>query len=317
MATDINGKELKHNDLAIYGNKLNEMTFPKFSSIEMNLFWAVASQISNQDRRGGIYDYQEITFTFKELATLTGLKSRSANRLAKYLKEIMDKLDKAALISETDVKGQPYKFYKFNIFPGFEADAETKKLTVQINPKALPYLTKLTENFTVYDLEKFFGLKSKYSKTLYRIISQYPKFGWVTQDREKLCELLGVPKSYRSSKHFNLFTSRILDPAVEELKPIFKGLKYELITEKKGKGRPTITAIKFTFQRFKPPYTSLTQKKELKDKDTDAKNYNDSSKISKPKIKSDRKKKSNNKNNKSQNKPNESNGLNLLQDFMK
>lgn len=108
-----------------------------------------------------------------------------------------------------------------------------------------------------------------------------------------------------------------MDPAVEELKPIFKGLKYELITEKKGKGRPTITAIKFTFQRFKPPYTSLTQKKELKEKDADAKNSNDSSKIFKPKIKSDRKKKSNNKNNKSQNQPNESNGLNLLQDFMK
>ncbi|HDX6325369.1 TPA: replication initiation protein, partial [Campylobacter fetus subsp. venerealis] len=93
-------------------------------------------------------------------------------------------------------------------------------------------------NFTIWKLQEYSNLNSKYTQTLYRILKQFrnSEDGKVTIFKNKWDEFrdfMDIPKSYQMSD----IDKQILKPAIKELsaerdlfndkKPIFENLTYK------------------------------------------------------------------------------------------
>jgi plasmid replication initiation protein len=105
----------------------------------------------------------------------------------------------------------------------------------------IPYLTKLYNKVTTYDLRRVARVDSVNTLRLFEMLMQFRKTGWVYLELEALRASLGLSEAYQ---RFNNFRQRVIDPAVNELREkCGLDIEYELIKE----GR-FFTAIKFSFR---------------------------------------------------------------------
>lgn len=105
----------------------------------------------------------------------------------------------------------------------------------------IPYLTKLYNKVTTYDLRRVARFDSVNTLRLFEMLMQFRKTGWVYLELEALRTALGLSDAYQ---RFNNFRQRVIDPAVNELREkCGLDVDYELIKE----GR-FFTAIKFSFR---------------------------------------------------------------------
>ena len=85
-------------------------------------------------------------------------------------------------------------------------------------------------------MKEFIELKSKYSKTLYRLLKQWRTVGhFEVQDIEEFFRTMDVPSSYEVS----LATARCVSPAVKELQSTKSFSSLKMKTVRKGKGGHT------------------------------------------------------------------------------
>ncbi len=135
-----------------------------------------------------------------------------------------------------------------------------KELTIQVSERFEYLLNRLTGNFTRFELGEFLLLRSKYAKTLFRLLKQYRTTGWAQWRWSEFKTLMGIPAKMSSGA----IDKDIIQRAVRELswnggqldlldepdhkapRPIFRNLDYEKIKE--GKSH-RIKYIKFTFSR--------------------------------------------------------------------
>ncbi|MGV7286536.1 replication initiation protein, partial [Mycobacterium kansasii] len=82
-------------------------------------------------------------------------------------------------------------FTKFKI----NGDADFPYVEVEIYKDALPLLNNL-ERWVRYALAEFRGLKSSYSKTMFRLLKQYRTTGYAYFTVADFNELLDIPQSY-------------------------------------------------------------------------------------------------------------------------
>ncbi|CAB5556583.1 replication initiation protein [Stutzerimonas stutzeri] len=105
----------------------------------------------------------------------------------------------------------------------------------------MPYLTKLYNKVTTYDLRRVARVDSVNTLRLFEMLMQFRKTGWVYLELEALRSALGLSDAYQ---RFNNFRQRVIDPSVKELREkCGLDVDYELIKE----GR-VFTAIKFSFK---------------------------------------------------------------------
>ena len=215
-----------------YDSKMNEFSFGKFKEKELDLFFSICYKMKFEN-------LNEVTLTFQELKELSKYTDRNLDRFVTDLKAVYKKLLNITmeLESEKYIEG-------FTLFTSYRVKKEEREVSIKINQDYRFILNEIGK-FTKFDLVEFVSLKSSYAKNIFKLLKQFDKDNkenWYQIEIEQFKELLGVPKSYKMS-HIDSF---ILNPAIEQLRPYFKGLRLEKI--KKG---IRISGLKFTWKNEK------------------------------------------------------------------
>ena len=132
-------------------------------------------------------------------------------------------------------------------------------LEMTFAPDVIPFITRLEENFTTYQLGQVSDLTGKYAIRLYELVISWKKTGKVPPiDLNRFRNCLGVEENeYQRMHHFK---NRVLDPAIKQIN---EHTDIVASYEQHKCGR-TITGFSFTFKQKNPhtvPSGSLKNKK--------------------------------------------------------
>lgn len=215
-----------------YQNKLNMVPLKNFNAKEMDLFFSLCAKMKEKGTK-------PIIFSFEELRELSNYKITATKHFINDLDSLYTKMLQLTYregLFDDDDEG----FRRFVLFTGFEVSTKRQTVSVSVNPSLENVLNNLTTEFSKFELVAFTEIKSKYTKTLFRLLMQFKKTGLYIVDLNEFRDLLDIPKSYQM---FNI-DQRILNPALSELQTYFKDLKLEKIKARKGN---KIEKLKFTF----------------------------------------------------------------------
>ncbi len=235
------------NDLIIYGDDLNKLDLGELSKLSMNLLMALCSKLKDQGGRHIIIEFDEL----KVLAEYKH-KGNQAEDFPLALETMIDQLLKVNCEFIIRKPNGKRIIYRFNLFPTFIISEEDQTLEVAVNADFQFLLNDLKE-YTSLERKEFVSLKSKYSKTLYRLLRQWKSVGRLTVGEggqeysiESFKKKMGMPDSYTTRD-----ISKCVDKAVDEINKLNKGkgsirnLKCEKVYAK-HRGKPLCKLI-FTF----------------------------------------------------------------------
>lgn len=213
-----------------YDSSMNKLSFGKFKEKELDLFFSICYKMKNKGTN-------DIKLSFQELKELSQYQNRNLERFIKDLENTYSKLIDIKIRIEKD-----NIIDNFVLFTRYRIDKNNKDISIRVNDEYLYILNDIT-NYTKFDLMEFIELKSIYSKNMFKILKQYESNNqnekWFEIKLDKLKELLNIPKSYQMCN----IDKMVLRPIIEQLKPIFTGLKIEKI--KKG---VRIDKLRFTWK---------------------------------------------------------------------
>lgn len=201
-----------------YKNELNTIPMRKFSSAEMDLFFAICSKMKDKKT-------DTVKFEFAEIKEMSSYFSRSEKRFVNDLTGVYRKMLQLTYSTESDDEVS-----YFVLFTGFTINKKEKFVEISVNPKLEYILNQLTHEFTQFELVEFTSLKSSYAKTMYRLLKQYKSTGYYTVKIDDFRILLSVPGSYRMSD----INKQILAPVKKELSQYFDPFTIKKIKAKKG-----------------------------------------------------------------------------------
>ncbi|MGO2788224.1 MAG: replication initiation protein [Staphylococcus saprophyticus] len=215
----------------MYQNALNLVPLRKFTSTEIDLFFAMCNKLKEKD-------CETLTLTFDELKELSSYNPdiRHMNKFVTDLQHVYSKMLNINYTIRTD-----NKITSFVLFYKYEIDLNEKTLQVSTAPDLKHILNELTGNFTKFELQEMTQLKSTYSKNMFRLLKQYKHTGYFKIQIDDFRERLDVPKSYK----MNDINKRVLNPIIKELGFIFKDLNITKISAKKSR---KIESLEFTFK---------------------------------------------------------------------
>ena len=223
------------NKVIKYNNRMNEVAFKRFTSVELDLFFSICYKMKEKK-------IETIRLSFTELKKLAKIKSNlTTNEFYEYLKSVYDKLIQLDFSFEIGERGKR-KYKKFLLFTEYEIIEEEQYVDVSINTKFDFVLNQLTDNFTRFELEEFTKLKSGYSKQMFKLLAQYNSTGFFKISIDDFKEKMDIPVSYRMT-HINTY---VLTPILTELQFYFRNLKLKKI--KRGRN---IDKLEFTFDKRK------------------------------------------------------------------
>jgi plasmid replication initiation protein len=224
----------------------NSLIYGKYdmSSLEQKLILTIISVIKKNDE-----SIKTFNLKVQELAELLCVSPELLYRdLQKVCKSIMEKI--------VEVQHPNGNWEMFNIINYAKYNKRQGSVTLEINKRAEPYLIKLQELFTSYELINILNLESKYSIRLYQIMkgALYKKeLTYLLQDFKDTLKI--NKKTYEAYNNINRF---ILTPCLEEI-----NLKTDIIVSyipiKDGR---KVTGLKFTIKSKSVVTDKKTSKKE-------------------------------------------------------
>lgn len=224
------------NEIVKIRNAMNELKFTGFGAKELDLLMALCAKMRDKD-------CNDIVFNFAQIKELTKIKTHNKEEFTEYLINMNHKLQQVACEVNT-----PTLYISFVLFPTFKVDRENEILTVAVNEKFKFMLNDLSANFTRFELSEFISLRSKYSKTLYRLLKERRCYGWYKPSKDNLREYMDCPENCSNKE----FMRSVLMPAMKDVSPYFSELKCEPLRDVHKQGKP-VYAYSFTFQREKAP----------------------------------------------------------------
>jgi plasmid replication initiation protein len=190
--------------------------------IELNIFVAIIYKIKG---------FKEITFDSKEIKKYSGSKERGYKRFD----ETIQRLQKRAIKLKTE------KGYKTIMpFPTLDFNLEEKKITVKINEDILPLLSDLKKQFTLYSIDEFVALESKYSKRMFQMLKQYESIGKRTFTVDFLKNILVA-----DYKRFYDLEKNVLKKVKDDINQK-TSLKVDYVKNKEGR---KINSVEFTVEK--------------------------------------------------------------------
>jgi len=211
---------VKSNDLisANYSLNLNEQKM---------VLYAITKLDKNKDK------FNAIDLNIREFIELLDITDRNYEQI----RNIARGLRRKEIIIDTD------RFeYITGWFSGVTFDKSNGDMTIRFDDDLVPYLLKLKEKFTRYELKNILSLKSAYSIRVYELLKQYENIGKREFKLEKLKECLGLKKDEYSRIYD--FERRVLKVAKEEIN---RDTDIKIDYEKIKTGRK-ITSISFTIE---------------------------------------------------------------------
>lgn len=228
--------------LVKYHNDLNAVVFKDFNANEMNLFFTIVSYMRDVEDT-------TVCFSWDDLKHLSQYKAHDTKRFMNDLNSTYEKM-LSLNFGTTYVEKKSITISRFVLFTGFDITvkkdeqgvpiAETGEVIVTVNPRFLSVLNEI-DFWTYFSLKEFLDLKSTYSKTLFRNLKQFRTTGIYIVSIEDFRELLDIPSSYAVGQ----IDQKVINPALKELKQLFKGLRVQKLYSKR-KGKP-VTGYKFTW----------------------------------------------------------------------
>lgn len=219
------------NEVVKYHNKLNNFNYGRFSAVEADIFFSLIAKIKESDG--------QLFMGFDELKSLSNYYSRDEKR---FIRDVENTFEKYLNLKYKEENQKAIVIT--NVFSRLFISKEKRHVIVDVTPGMEHVILSVSEQFTRFELKEFTQLKSSYSKSLYRLLKQWRKVGRMKISIDDFRFKLDIPKSYRMTN----ITNTVLNPALKELAAYFKGLSYEKVyAAHKGKGRPAVTALVFTF----------------------------------------------------------------------
>lgn len=234
-------------ETVVYKNDLNLVPLRKFTSIEINLFFAMCNKLKEQDTYTLHLPFDEL----KELSNYNP-KTRNINRFVKDLDDVYKKMLELTIKYEDDDIIE-----RFVLFNHYRIHKKEQYLEISTSPNLKHILNSITNNFTKFELEEMTTLKSTYSKNMFRILKQFKHTGYLKIKINDFRERLDIPTSYRMTD----INKNVLKPIINELSYIFKALKIHKVRAKKGR---KIEYLEFIFE----PENRIYNKKYVKSKNT-------------------------------------------------
>lgn len=221
------------NEIVKYRNELNKVALRNFKSKELDLFIAIISRLRDKE--------EEVIFSFDYLKSLIQYEtSNSSETFYKELKSMYNKLIKCVYGWETEAE-----IVRFVLFTEYTIDKKNKTIKVGINKKYSWVLNAITDGlFTRFELEEFVKLKSSYTKEFYRRMKQFKNTGFWNVNLDEFKRLMDIPVNYRICD----IDAKVLKPIQKELREKY-GLKIQKTYDTKGRGRPAVSGLIFTFSK--------------------------------------------------------------------
>lgn len=234
-----------------YNNDLNSIPLRNFNSTELDLFMTICANIKEKGT-------DIVTFDFDKLRELSKYEPTSLKRFS----DDLDRTYKKLIELNIRIDYENGSFERFTLFNRYKVDMDTKSLEIQVNENFKYILNDLNlGNFTRFELKEYTSINSTYSKALYMRLKQWKSTGKWEVSLEEFKRVLAVPESYQMTN----IDKRILEPALKDLKPFFKGLKVFKLDNKgklSGRGRP-VKMIRFTFQQQDDSKPSISSNKRV------------------------------------------------------
>ncbi|TDL93349.1 RepB family plasmid replication initiator protein [Macrococcus brunensis] len=232
--------EIEYTRITKYQNEMNLVPLRNFTSVEIDLFFAICTKLKDQGT-------DKVRYSFNDLKSLSNYHpNNTQERFISDLEHVYDKMQGLTYTERTE-----HKIKKFILFTYYEIDKKEKYIEIALNPELEHILNNLTGNFTRFELKELTGIKSSYSKHMFRLLKQYRTTGYFKIEISDFRDRLDIPDSYRMTD----ITKRVLNTIERDLQNIFKGLNIEKI--KKGK---QIKFLEFRFQKEEP---NAEKKREL------------------------------------------------------
>lgn len=213
-----------------YHNDLNTVNMSGWNSAEMNLLFTILARLKNNS-----------------IKTLT-LNTDDLKELSQYADEHKQSWDNIMESVSNKIINLKYRYEDENVyevmvlFSKFKVDKTNKIIEVGVTNNFEYVLNQLQANFTTYELQEFVSIKSKYAKTMYRLLKQWRTVGQKRYEINQFRLLLGIPKSYGITN----ITKNVIKYIELELPQYFKDLKVKPIKENR-KGNPVV-AYEFTWK---------------------------------------------------------------------
>lgn len=217
-------------ETVVYKNDLNLVPLRKFTSTEINLFFAMCNKLKEKETNTLHLSFDEL----KELSNYSP-ETRNINRFVKDLDDVYKKMLELTIRYEDDEVIE-----RFVLFNHYRIHKREQYLEISTSPNLKHILNSITNNFTKFELKEMTNLKSTYSKNMFRILKQYKHTGYMKIKIDDFRERLDVPKSYRMTD----INKNVFKPIVKELNTIFNNLNINKIKAKKGR---KIEWLEFTF----------------------------------------------------------------------
>lgn len=223
-------------------NDLIDLPLRTLNPNEIDLFMALCYKAQGSGA-------EKITISFGEIKRLMGCKRCDRKRFLNLLDATSRKLRK---LEFRTYKGNVY--VDFVLFPEFETNPEKGTLAISVSKTFEYLLNNLNKNYTQLELEECTGLRTSYSKLMYRQLRKFAGTGrWITTI-ENLRTFLDITDKYSAAQ----ISNKIIEPALKELSVYFENLGYEKYYENSsGVGRPKVAGYVFTFKAKKTAGTLL------------------------------------------------------------
>jgi plasmid replication initiation protein len=228
--------------LVTYDNDLNMIALRGMTQVENDVFFALLYKLKNQNTN-------EVRLDFSELKYLIGFEDQKNEFIRVSILNIAEKIAKSVVKYVGEKETQFFTLFQILAIP----NDDNYYIRAKISEPFAYLLNELKNTFTAFDIAEFSALSSKYTQTLYRLLKQFKKTGYLTISWDKFIEIMDIPKSYKICD----IDKQILKPAIKELtqkanisnqnNPIFKNLTYKKIRGT-GRGRP-VEKIEFYFTR--------------------------------------------------------------------
>ncbi|SKB74142.1 Initiator Replication protein [Acetoanaerobium noterae] len=226
--------EKQKNNLVKKANTLIEARY-KLSLLEQKLILYSSTKIDDNNDR-----FNTITININEF--LEEIKSES-NRLSEFKEIAIGLMEKQIYIDkgEVDRKGNK-KFVIMNWLSSIEYKGDAI-FELEFSEKLIPYMLKLKEQYTIYEINNILYLENKYSIRFYEILKKDEKISTSIFELSKLKDMIGCD-NYPDYKDFNRY---VLKKVIEEINE-YTDLQVEYETIRKGR---KIDSIKFLIKNKK------------------------------------------------------------------
>lgn len=225
-----------YNKIVKYSNEFNKISLRGFERNQLNVFFAILSQIKDKCDN-------EVHLSLESLLELTKWNPSNKKGFMKTLVDVVRKLAPINIIYEDSVE-----ITLINLFSKFKINKEKQDLTVKLNDDSIYLLNNFSGKFTRWEFEEYIEFKSSYTKEFFRRMRQYSsrdkekhKYWWEVS-LEEFKRLLWIPENMAPSN----IKIKVLDVIMEELGDKYQ-LEIDIITKSRGSGRKAVTGYKFYF----------------------------------------------------------------------